>query len=261
MTFVEEKVRFLTARTDRFGESRPRVTYELAGLWTPGRPGAPAVLCVHGMLSSKESDKQRLLAEALHTRGLATLRFDMSGRGESAGSSRRIVYSQEVADLAAAADFAKTRGHSRLALFGSSMGGAVSVLFAARSSAVFAVVTLAAVSRPGHWAKKEGADVLRAAEDRGFFVYDGAEIDFEYFDDAASVDVLAAASKMTAPLLVLHGEKDAVVPVEDGHLLARAALGSRKELYPEGDHRFSREEDLRDALAKTLAFFDRVLGL
>jgi NTP pyrophosphatase (non-canonical NTP hydrolase) len=112
--------------------------YDLVGLWTDpprgdgsARAARAAIVCAHGMLSSKESDKFQVLAERMWREGVACLRFDMSGRGESGGDPSRILYSQETLDVASAVAFARARGRSEVALCGSSMGGAVSVLYAA----------------------------------------------------------------------------------------------------------------------------------
>lgn len=42
---------------------------------------------------------------------------------------------------------------------------------------------------------------------------------------------------VTAPVLVLHGEQDAVIPVEMGWRVYRAANGPKRiELFPQGAH-------------------------
>jgi pimeloyl-ACP methyl ester carboxylesterase len=230
----------------------------LAGIYTPAPAGAPAAALCHGMLSSKESEKIADLAAALAERGVASLRFDFSGRGESGGDPRRILYSQEVEDLGAALDLLRSRGHRRLGIFGSSMGGAVAVIGAGRHPDVAAVTTLAAVARPALFLERAGAREVARWRAQGFFVYDGVEVSAEHLDDAAATDVLGAARRLTVPLLVQHGTGDEVVPVEDGHLLAAAGRGEIV-LYAGADHRFSRDEDRRAAVARAAEFLARHL--
>jgi dipeptidyl aminopeptidase/acylaminoacyl peptidase len=233
--------------------------HDLVGLYTPdGRGSSVAVLC-HGMLSSKESEKLGVLAERLHERGIAALRFDFSGRGESGGDPRRILYDQERRDLAAAVAFVRARGHGRVGLFGSSMGGAVVVLYAAQDPEVQAVATIAAVSRPALFLTKTSAGEVARWRSQGYFVYDDHVISADHLGDAERADVLGAASRLSARLLVLHGEEDRVVPVEDGRLLAEAGHGELV-LFPGADHRFSRPEDLHTAIERTLAFFSAHLS-
>jgi alpha-beta hydrolase superfamily lysophospholipase len=234
--------------------------YELAGLHLSTSPGAPAVAVCHGMLSSKESEKLETLTTALGARGIASLRFDMSGRGESGGDPRRILYSQETADCGAAVAFLRGRGHRRVGLFGSSMGGAVAVLYAANDPEIAAVVTLAAVARPALFIEDVPPLEIARWRARGSFEYDGVSISVEHVDDAQRCDVLAAAARLRVPLLVLHGVLDAVVPAEDGRLLAEAGRGELC-LYAQADHRFSRPQDRAAALGRSLQFLARHLAL
>jgi pimeloyl-ACP methyl ester carboxylesterase/NTP pyrophosphatase (non-canonical NTP hydrolase) len=238
--------------------------YDLAGLWTDpprGDGSAPAaraaIVCAHGMLSSKESDKFQALAERMWREGVACLRFDMSGRGESGGDPSRILYSQETLDVASAVAFVRARGRSEVALCGSSMGGAVSVLYAALDASVRAVATLAAVSRPGHFARQMPEPERARTLARGYFEYDGVRIHADYLEDAEASDVLEAAARLATSgraLLVLHGDADTVVPVEDGRLLAGAGRG-RLVTVEGADHRFSREADFERVLGHLVDFF------
>lgn len=260
-------------RAGPFQAARVQIPHEggaLVGLYSdPPRGDATgpashaAVVCAHGMLSSKESDKLRRLAEHLWPMGVACLRFDFAGRGESPGDPERISYSARARELASAVAFVRGAGRGRLGLFGSSMGGAVSVLHAATDVDVHAVVALAAVSQPAARVRAL-PEVMRVKwRADGFILHDGARVTSEYLDDALATDVLAAARAVAARgarLLVLHGLQDTVVPPEDG--VARAPEG-RGELitYPDADHRFTRAADLEDALARATAFLARALGV
>ena len=258
-------------RAGPYQETRVRIRHEgseLIGLYSdPPRGDATrpasqaAVICAHGMLSSKQSDKLRRLAERLWQVGIACLRFDFAGRGESPGDPARILYSGRARELASAAEFVRGAGRTRLGLFGSSMGGAVSMLHAARDRTVRAVVALASVSQPAARASALPADMLAKWRADGFILHDGVCVDASYLDDALATDVLAAAREVAArkmPLLVLHGLKDAVVTPEDGVALATEGQGELVT-YAEGDHRFSRASDLDDALSRALALFSRAL--
>jgi carboxymethylenebutenolidase len=65
------------------------------------------------------------------------------------------------------------------------------------------------------------------------------------------------------PVLILHGDADPVVPVEEARKLARllraAGRPHEMQLYPGGGHGF-RPAEGRDAFARVLAFFDRHLA-
>src|SRR6478672_7820048 len=135
---TEEKVRFSNGR----GEW-------LAGIahYPRDRSGNSAVILCHGMESNKDSDKLILLARTLAEHGVFALRFDFTYCGESSGSFADITCSGEVEDLRAAFDFV-AHSFRKIAIFGSSMGGTVALLFAAKEASVAGLVTFAAPVHP-----------------------------------------------------------------------------------------------------------------
>src|SRR5437879_13025625 len=90
-----------------------------------------AVLC-HGFLSNKNSHTNKTLTERLLPQGIATFRFDFFGQGESEGPFERITVSLAVSQALAALDMMSSKGYRKLALVGSSFGGLVSILAAAK---------------------------------------------------------------------------------------------------------------------------------
>ncbi len=76
--------------------------------------------------------------------GIALLRFDFSGCGQSDGRIEESTLSGRVADLEAVLDFMEDRGwHHPFGLMGSSFGGYAAILAAAQDKRVGALATLA----------------------------------------------------------------------------------------------------------------------
>ena len=98
----------------------------LHGWWLPGRPGAGAVVLLHGVGANRLQHVRR--ARLLADRGFAVLLFDFQAHGESAG--RRITYGKlEGLDAAAAVAYTRTRAPGeRIAAVGVSLGGAATLL-------------------------------------------------------------------------------------------------------------------------------------
>src|SRR5437899_7440605 len=90
-----------------------------------------AVLC-HGFLSNKNSKTNKTLTDILVLQGIATFRFDFFGQGESEGPFERITVTTAVGQALAALDLVKARGYKRIALVGSSFGGLVALMTAAK---------------------------------------------------------------------------------------------------------------------------------
>jgi putative redox protein len=202
------------------------------------------------MESTKEGTKHKLLGERLSRRGFDVLRFDFSYVGESEGEFEDLSFRGEVEDLAGAWAFLRARVPGPIGILGSSMGGTVALLFAAREPAVAALATIAAVADLSRMlAELRPAEIDRWRAD-GVFSLAGMRLKKAFLEDVETLDVLAACRDIRCPTFVAHGDADRVVPVSDGEAIA-AALGGehRLKIYPGADHRFSKPSDLDEMLA------------
>jgi fermentation-respiration switch protein FrsA (DUF1100 family) len=99
---------------------------DLAAWFVPGRPGAGAVVVMHGVRANRASliGRMRLLREA----GYAVLAFDFQAHGESGGD--RITFGHlESMDAEAAVAWMRDRlPRERIAVVGTSLGGAAALL-------------------------------------------------------------------------------------------------------------------------------------
>ncbi len=229
--------------------------------------GIAVVLC-HGMESSRSGLKHVRLANELAARGFPTLRFDFAGCGSSEGRFEDMTYTREVADLDAAVGFLVNRGVDRLALFGSSMGGAVAFLFAGSdrpaAKRVVGVATLAAVARPDRVPSPmlSIATVERWQRDGYLPVSEGRRVGFTLMEDARRIDIPGAAARVRVPALLIHGSADEVVPVADGRELYDAIPHEHRELdVVEGaDHRFSNSAHLDHAIVRLVSWLAASFG-
>jgi putative redox protein len=217
------------------------------------KPNGAVILC-HGMESDKNSEKLVFLGRALAEKGIISLRFDFRYVGESSGKFADINYTGEVDDLRAAYEFIQRRRPGKTAIFGSSMGGTVALLFAAQEPTVAALVTLAAPLHPENFPNR----ILTSAQlqqwrERGFTIHNGQRLNISLLADLEKIDVAAAARKILCPVLILHGDADAVVPVEEAYELDSCLCQSRRvSILPGADHRVSDPVLMHRALAEAL---------
>lgn len=252
-------------------------------------PGASqGVILCHGFKGFARWAFFPHLAEWLAARGLATVAFDFSGSG--VGADRETfteldafaenTYARELADLAAVAEESLARGWlgDGYGLMGHSRGGGVAVLHAGRPAtrgpAVGALVTWAAIAAVGRW---PAADRERWRAEGQLAVPNSRtgqvmRLNLTALDEAerlrgTTLDVTAAAARVRAPWLIVHGTADGTVTVDDARALHDAAGGRPELLLLDGaDHTFEARHPMGapppaadDAMRATTDFFVREL--
>lgn len=220
------------------------------------------MLLCHGMESTRGGDKQVAIAQRFVPMGFTVLGFDFSYVGESEGSFADISIAGEVADALGAIDFIGDFSPSRLTLVGSSLGGAVALLAAATAQhMVSAVATIAALAHASLFT--EGLSEAELADWRasGRRSWRDAWVGTSLLEEAGSIDILAAVASSSQPVLVMHGDADASVPVGHGRDIAEAA-GERAELalFEGVGHRFDGPGQL-DRLLERLETWVQAKGL
>jgi len=222
----------------------------LQGLLHRAAESGPAAVVCHGMLSDKSSAKLAELAGRLVTRGVSALRFDFAGRGESEGTLETLTVSGEVEDLGAAVTWLRGQGYGPLGLAGSSLGGTVALLHAARDQEIRAVAT---INSPARLARLHEEIDREAWQRDGVLVLEQGRLGYGFYEDALTHDLEAAARAAGERLLVIQGAADAVVDPTDGSLLAQAALCDLLVLDG-ADHRLT-DERHRERVLDTVTDF------
>lgn len=103
-------------------------TLNLSAVFEGEDKNAPTVVMCHGFGSSMDKPiSSRALAQKLVENGLSVFRFDFTGHGESEGKMNEITPLDGLDDLKSVV---KILNKKKIALYGSSFGGYVSILYA-----------------------------------------------------------------------------------------------------------------------------------
>ncbi|MFJ6988490.1 MULTISPECIES: alpha/beta hydrolase [unclassified Streptomyces] len=188
----------------------------------------------HGFTGDVDRPHIRRVAAALARHG-AVVTFSFRGHGRSGG--RSTVGDREVLDLAAAVDWARGFGHTRLVTVGFSMGGSVVLRHAAlHPGAADAVIS---VSAPARWYYRGTAPMRRLhwmvtrPEGRLVGRYGfRTRIHSRDWDPVPLSPVEAVPAIAPTPLLIVHGDRDGYFPLDHPRMLA-AAAGDHGELWVE----------------------------
>jgi len=230
----------------------------VATLHLPAAAPAPGVVVCHGFTGHRIEAHFLFVkaARALCAAGLAVLRFDFRGSGESAGSFRDMTISGEIADALAALEFMRAEpavDPERIALLGLSLGGLVAACAAARDGGVSALVLWSAVADlRGALAGRFAAARAELAE-RGYIEHGPHEIGAQFVAELEHIAPLAEVGAWEGPALVVHGADDQAVPVEHADMYMQALPGKdrTRHIVAGADHTFSSVAWEREAIGVT----------
>lgn len=239
---------------------------------------APLVVLAHGHGGSRhEAGGYDLLAERLAERGIASIRMDFPGCGDSSESFTHNNLTNMLADIRAVRDFALTVSgvdRSRVGIHGYSMGGRLAILTAAADDTYAVIGSWApeATNGAGNIIEFLGGEekfaALKAqAAAQGFAPFttrwgQDQELGLQFFADMERTRPLEEAAKLDIPLLVLYGELDDVVRPEVAEAVIAAAVNSPKvvrHVVKGADHGFGIFSDephlLDETVSNTVNFF------
>ena len=217
-------------------------------LHLPGPGRWPCVITAHGLLSTKASDKYLLLAAHLTKAGFACLRFDFRGCGQSGGELKHTTVAGRIKDLRAI--LTRLQNHQaldgRFFIVGSSLGGYVTVFVAPEMPQVMATALWAT---PAHLRDLAGRREALMAHGIGA----------SFFQELA-VGTFAEAPRGLSHCLIIHGERDELVPSSHARALYEWANEPKAlEILPGADHRLTNPADRERAMHLTTAWFTRHL--
>ena len=221
--------------------------HELAGrLELPvGEPRAVA-LFAHCFTCGKDLKATTRISRALARRGIATLRFDFTGLGESEGDHAGTTFAANVDDVVAAADFLRREVMAPALLVGHSLGGAAVLAAAHRIAESTAVATIGAPSSTDHLRELlvRRAPGLAAGADAVEVDLGGrpVRVGQALLDDLASTRLEERIAGLGRALLVMHSPVDGTVGIDHARRIFEAARHPKSFVaLPEADHLLLRD--------------------
>jgi putative redox protein len=184
-------------------------------------------LFAHCFTCSKDLLAVTRISHALVDRGIAVLRFDFTGLGESEGDFAETNFSSNLDDLLTAADYLRQNHRAPQLLIGHSLGGAAVLAVAAKVPECRAVATLGAPSNTSHLRHsllRSNPELENADEVEVQLAGRPFRIRREFLDDLAADHVEKAVHKLGRALLVLHSPVDEVVNIDHARKIYQAAL-------------------------------------
>ena len=240
----------------------------IAGTLSVPEAGAtgPAVVMLHGFASSRDeiggifASQAAALAEA----GIASLRIDFRGYGESEGKEAEVTIERLLEDAALARDhLAGVAGvdPARIGVLGYSFGAAIAMLEPEPYAAVAVWGQMGDLK--GEFLEFLGEEAFATASETGNFTVDLGwrviSLDAPFFESLGRHDLAAAFTGYDGPFLTLAGADDPATAYIEQYL-ALAAGPKQSVIIPGTDHMlgvYSDQPEIgAEVVAKTTAWFE-----
>lgn len=226
----------------------------------PDKKEFPVCIIFHGFTGQKTGTKFSYvqLSRLLEARGIATLRLDFLGSGESDLNFNDMTFKDELACARVILEeVLKMEAATKVMLLGHSMGGAI--------ASELAKLYPDKIEKMCLWAPAynlpEALDYLVGkipANKDGNYDHDGYVISQEFVDDMLSRDLYQGLDIYKNKLLMIHGTKDTTVPfVISERYLRECSDGFDFVAIEDANHNFDKVEDIKRVLKLSLDFLSK----
>ncbi|MCR9117457.1 MAG: alpha/beta fold hydrolase [bacterium] len=233
-----------------------------ARLDLPAEPARAYAIFAHCFTCSKDYFAVTRVARALSEQGIAVLRFDFTGLGESDGEFASTNFSSNIQDLLTAADWLRENHSAPSLLIGHSLGGTAVLSVAKNIPEVVAVATIGAPFEPEHLlAAFEGqrAEIDDKGEAEVAIVGRKFVIQRQFLEDLKSHSMAEEIAELDRALIVFHSPVDAFVGIDNAAKIFATAKHPKSFVsLDDADHLLNKPADAQyvaDVLAAWVGRF------
>lgn len=230
----------------KFTNSRGHVLSGKIELPLTQKPDTYAVFS-HVFTGSKNLNATRNISRSLTLNGIAVLRFDFTGLGDSEGDFSDTNFSTNIDDIQSAANYLEEHYQAPKILVGHSLGGAAALFAADKIDSIEAVATIGAPSEPKHVTHLFGLSLDKIESEGKAEVTIGGRtftIKKQFIDDIKSIDLAQITKKLDKAILILHSPQDSVVEIENAAKIYHAASHPKSFVtLDNADHMLTHKDD------------------
>jgi len=227
-------------------------------LYTTDAKSDQVIVIIHGYSGKRKGDSEEL-AKMLLAEGHHCITFDCSGCGESEGNLTHKTISDWIDDTIAVTDWAKENEYSHFALCAVSAGATIAL----ETALIIDAKRMLLRAPVSDYHQKKLIDIgeegIKKWKETGYYTYTKStsgvsfKISYELYEDYLNHVLYDKATSNTCPTLILHGDKDDDVPLEQSqklaenmpHALLIVVAGANHMIYIDRDnsqlHRFVKD--------------------
>jgi putative redox protein len=242
----KEKYSFTSKRGDKLS-----ATLDLPAADTRGY-----AVFAHCFTCSRNIVTTARIAAALARHGIAVLRFDFTGLGDSEGDFADTNLSTNIDDVLSAIEFLREHFDAPALLIGHSLGASAVIAAASRIPDVRAVVTLSAPDDPGHLLQLLKHHLAEIELQGQAAVEIGGQqftITRQFIDDINKHAGRQQMAQLNKPVLILHAIDDELTSIDHAHRLFEQAKEPKSLVSLHGANHLFSHQDNADIIASIIA--------
>lgn len=250
-------------KTEKFDFQNSRGETLSGHLELPNDPTAFAIFA-HCFTCSKNVKAASRISRALAERGIAVLRFDFTGLGNSEGDFSSSNYSSNLSDIESAANALADQFQAPSLLIGHSLGGTACLDAAVHLASVNAVCTIGSPAQPEHVTKLFGDSLAAIESDGSVEVRLGGrsfKIQKQFVDDVRNASLEENMASLGKATLIFHSPQDELVGIDQARLIYESLKHPKSFISLNGaDHLLSDESDATYVADSIVAWVRRYLS-
>lgn len=215
----------------------------------------PMVVLMHGFMSNKGMHPMPMLAKALASVGIASIRFDFNAHGQSEGEFIDMTLANEVADAKAVVEYVHTLPYvTDVALMGHSQGGVIAGLLAAeleespfRPKCV-ALLAPAAVLKDDALAGRCMGAKYDAKNPPKYVSVMFHKLGRKFILAAQKLPLYELSAKYSGSVCIIHGKSDGIVPYSYGERYHDIYTQSELHLLDNENHFMRKQKALTTSI-------------
>ena len=232
--------------------------FRLCGIINNITDSEEIVVICNARTSSKDSRPTRKLANYLSKNNINNFRFDFVGCGESNGGYKDYTVSNMINNLNCSLNMLIEKyKYKSFILIGCSMGGRIVANVDTNKFNIKKIILwYPAIDYKRKIFNIPSRKELIAKRNGFISIENNWKLSYEYFKDERKYNTFKIIKNMKIPLLFIHGTNDPFVNYKTSEILSKNCLDSKLCLINNGDHGFHNEDNMNEALKKTLNFIN-----
>ncbi|MBU2589271.1 MAG: alpha/beta fold hydrolase [Nanoarchaeota archaeon] len=207
------------------------------------------ILILHAFTGKKENRTINFLAKQLPKKYYNTLQFDFSGHGESEGILQEATISKQLKDIKS---ILSKLAINKIILIGNSFSVLTALAFAKDNSSVKGLILISGRANYIEYIKN-----LEKVGDK-YKLFDETYVGENFVEDYKKYDPVKNIKELDVPILIVHGDKDEVVPVKDAQIFQDNAKQGTLRIIEGADHRYSNMDYKKKVLDESVNFLNNL---